>query len=99
MTTDHASAPVLAASPYQPRHRLWSAPLPERCQQITSLKNAALPQPLRKNVNFRGFATGNEVDEDHDDRNDQQDVNQPADGGTGHQSQQPQNNQHYRNGV
>src|SRR5688572_14658091 len=35
-------------------------------------------------------AAGDEVDEDHDDGNDQQDVDEPAHGGAGHHAQKPE---------
>jgi hypothetical protein len=42
-------------------------------------------------------ATGDEVDEHHDNGNYQQDVNEPAHRVTAHQPQRPQNEQYYRN--
>jgi hypothetical protein len=40
----------------------------------------------------------NDVDQDHDNRNYQQDVNKPSHGVTAHKSRQPQNYQDYSNG-
>jgi hypothetical protein len=46
-------------------------------------------------VNFcrsdHAFATGNEVDQYQDDGDDEQDVNEAADGGTGYEAEQPKN--------
>jgi len=44
-------------------------------------------------------AAGDEVDQDHDDRNDQQDVNESAHRVTGYETEQPQNEQYYCNCV
>lgn len=45
------------------------------------------------------FAPGDDVDEHHDYGDHQQDVDEAAHGGTGHHSQQPEHEQHYRNCV
>jgi hypothetical protein len=44
-------------------------------------------------------APGDEVDEHHDNGNDQQDVNKPAQRVTAHQTEQPKSEQHHRNCV
>jgi hypothetical protein len=41
--------------------------------------------------------TRDQVEEDHDDGNDQEDMNEPAQGGAGHQTKEPQNQEYYRN--
>jgi hypothetical protein len=49
-----------------------------------------MPNFLFSNVLLKNRpATGNEVDEDHNDGNHQQDVNEPAHGVTGYQAEQP----------
>jgi hypothetical protein len=60
------------------------------CIHIDSSVSGFLIQPL---------ATGNEVDEYHDNGNYQQDVNEPAHRVTAHQAKQPQNEQYHRNCI
>ena len=53
---------------------------------ILNLQSVASVVRLSKTA----FAAGNEVEQNHDNGDDQQDVNEPAHGVTGHQTQQPQ---------
>jgi hypothetical protein len=54
---------------------------------------------LVKNVSGQPFATGNEVNQYKDNGHDQQDVNESADGVTGHETEQPKNQENYRQSV
>jgi hypothetical protein len=44
-------------------------------------------------------APGDEIDQNHDNSNDEQDVNEPAHRVTGHDTEQPENEKNYRKGV
>jgi hypothetical protein len=44
-------------------------------------------------------ATGDEIDQNHDNSNDQQDVNEPTHRVTGHNTEQPEDEKDYRKGV
>jgi hypothetical protein len=48
---------------------------------------------------IRMFTTGNEVDQNHDKGNHEQDMDYPSHRVTGDQTEQPQNDEDYRNCV
>jgi len=51
---------------------------------------------LLNSVRIQSPATGDEIDEHHDNGNRQQDMDEPAQRVTAHQTEQPQNEQYYR---
>jgi hypothetical protein len=48
---------------------------------------------------LQGAPSGNDPEQDENNGDDEQDMDETADGGSGYHTQQPQNNEHNGNGV